>query len=94
MKIGMIIRALNDKLRREILDILKAGSLSAGEISKHFLVSDAAVSRHLSILKEAGLVRAIRKGKYIYYELSPSVVDEVIIWLEGLSPEKSDSISN
>ncbi|NBJ88427.1 ArsR family transcriptional regulator [Acutalibacter sp. 1XD8-36] len=82
------LRALTDPIRREILTMLKGGRLSAGEISDRFPVSGAAVSRHLSVLKEAGLVRDQREGKYIYYELNTSVLEEIMLWLTEL---KGDS---
>ena len=82
------LRALTDPIRREILTMLKGGRLSAGEISDRFPVSGAAVSRHLSVLKEAGLVRGQREGKYIYYELNTSVLEEIMLWLTDL---KGDS---
>ncbi len=81
------LRALTDPIRREILTMLKGGRLSAGEISDRFPVSGA-VSRHLSVLKEAGLVRDQREGKYIYYELNASVLEEIMLWLTEL---KGDS---
>ena len=82
------LRALTDPIRREILTMLKGGRLSAGEISDRFPVSGAAVSRHLSVLKEAGLVWDQREGKYIYYELNASVLEEIMLWLTEL---KGDS---
>lgn len=78
------MRALSDPTRREILNLLKKDSMSAGDISRHFEMSVPAVSKHLSILKEAGLIRDRREGKYIYYELNASVLEEVLIWIEGL----------
>lgn len=61
--------------------------MTAGEIGEHFPVSGATVSHHLSILKEAGLILDDRQGKYIYYELNTSVVDELIGWVSGLKGE-------
>ena len=78
------MRALSDPTRREILNLLKKDSMSAGDISGHFDMSVPAVSKHLSILKDAGLIRDRREGKYIYYELNASVLEEVLIWIEGL----------
>ena len=78
------MKALSDPIRREILEMLKAGRLSAGEISDHFPVSGAAVSKHLSILKEADLIRDTREGKFIFYELNASVLEEVMLWLTSL----------
>ena len=81
------IKALSDPSRREILELLKAGRLSAGEIAEKFPVSGAAVSKHLSVLKEADLIRDTREGKFIFYELNTSVLEEVMLWLEQLKGE-------
>ena len=78
------LRALSDPIRREILDLLKPGRLSAGEISEHFSVTDASISRHLSVLKDADLVRDTREGKFIYYELNASVLEEIMLWIAEL----------
>jgi len=84
------IKALSDPIRREILDLLKPGRLSAGEIAEKFPISGAAVSKHLSVLKEADLIRDTREGKYIYYELNTSVLEEVMLWLVTLKGEDHD----
>ena len=84
------MKALSDPIRREILNLLKAGRMSAGEITDHFDVTGAAISRHLSVLKEADLIRDTREGKYIYYELNTSVLEEVMLWISGLKGEKHD----
>ena len=84
MGIQKTIKALSDPIRREILELLKAGRLSAGEITENFPVSGAAVSKHLSVLKEADLIRDTREGKFIYYELNTSVLEEVMKWLVSL----------
>ena len=84
MGIQSIMRALSDPTRREILNLLKKDSMSAGDIAGHFDMSVPAVSKHLSILKDAGLIRDRRKSKYIYYELNASVLEEVLIWIESL----------
>ena len=78
------LRALADPTRREILDMLKKGGMSAGDISEHFPVSGAAISRHLSVLKEADLIRDERRGKFIYYELNASVLEEIMLWISNL----------
>ena len=84
------MRALADSTRREILNLLKKGKLSAGEICEHFDVSGAAISRHLSVLKEADLIFDSRDGKYIYYELNTSVLEEILIWISDLKGENND----
>ena len=89
MGLQSTLRALSDPTRREILNALKESSLSAGELAARFPVSGAAVSRHLSVLKQAGLVRDRREGKYIFYELNASVLEEVLLWLNGLKGDLS-----
>ena len=84
------MRALSDPIRREILNMLKGGRLSAGEITEHFSVTGAAVSRHLSVLKEADLVRDTREGKFIFYELNTSVLEEIMLWLSELKGDNDD----
>ena len=80
-------KALSDPIRREILELLKAGRRSAGEIAEQFPVSGAAISKHLSVLKDADLIRDAREGKFIFYELNTSVLEEVMLWLTGLKGE-------
>ena len=81
------MRALSDPIRREILEMLKSGRLAAGEIAERFPVSGAAISKHLSVLKDADLIRDAREGKFIYYELNASVLEEVMLWLANLKGE-------
>lgn len=78
------MRALADPTRREILEMLKHSRLSAGEIAERFPVTGAAISRHLSVLKEADLISDTREGKFIYYELNATVLEEIMLWLSGL----------
>ena len=82
------LQALADPTRREILNLLNQSRMSAGEISNHFSISGAAVSRHLSVLKEADLIRDEREGKYIYYELNATVLEEILLWISELKGEK------
>ena len=89
MGMQQTLRALADPTRREILNLLKKGRLSAGEIGDHFSVSAAAVSRHLSVLKEADLITDTREGKYIFYQLNASVLEEILLWLAELKGEES-----
>ena len=90
MGLQKTIKALSDPIRREILELLRAGRLPAGEIAEKFPVSSAAISKHLAILREADLIRDAREGKYIYYELNASVLEEVMLWLSGLKGDKHD----
>ena len=78
------MKALADPIRREILTLLKNGPLSAGEIVDHFDVSGAAISRHLSVLKDADLIWDQRDGKFINYNINTSVLEDVLLWLSDL----------
>ncbi|MBP3321521.1 MAG: winged helix-turn-helix transcriptional regulator [Clostridia bacterium] len=88
MGLQQTMRALSDPVRREILSLLKNGKMSAGDISAHFDITGAAVSRHLSVLKEADLIRDERDGKFIFYSLNASVLEEVLLWITALKGEK------
>jgi len=83
------LRALADPIRREILNLLKGGRMSAGEICDHFDVTGASISRHLSVLKEADLIRDTREGKFIYYDLNASVLEEIMLWITDLKGDKN-----
>ena len=85
MALQHTLKALADPIRREILNLLKVGRLSAGEIAAHFPVTDASISRHLSVLKEADLIRDTREGKFIFYELNASVLEEIMLWITDLN---------
>lgn len=77
-------KALGDPTRREILRLLRDGAKTAGEIGAHFEMTGATISHHLSVLRGAGLISDDRRGKYIYYELNLSVLDEITGWIAGL----------
>ncbi|MCI9533192.1 MAG: winged helix-turn-helix transcriptional regulator [Lachnospiraceae bacterium] len=86
-------KALSDPTRREILDLLKGGRpLTAGEIVDQFNMTGATISHHLSILKHAGLIDDEKKGKYIYYYLSSSVLDDVLNWILSLKEDLPSEI--
>lgn len=87
MALQQTLKALADPIRREILNLLKSGRMSAGDIADHFEVTAASISRHLSVLKEADLIRDQREGKYIIYELNASVLEEIMLWLADLKGE-------
>lgn len=90
MGIQNTLKALSDPTRREILNMLKKGKLSAGEIEERFDISFAAISRHLSVLKQADLIRDEREGKFIYYELNASVLEEIMLWITDLKGDSND----
>ncbi|MDF2678563.1 MAG: transcriptional regulator, ArsR family [Bacillota bacterium] len=81
-------KALSDPTRRQIIELLRNGKMPAGEIVDKFQMTGASISHHLSILKNAGLVTDDKQGKYIYYELNLSVVEEILGWLASLKEEK------
>lgn len=87
MGIQHTMKALADPIRRDILTLLKKGRMSAGDIVEHFDVTGAAISRHLSVLKEADLIRDTREGKFIFYELNASVLEEIMLWIVSLKGE-------
>jgi DNA-binding transcriptional ArsR family regulator len=85
------LKALADPIRREILNILKGGRMSAGDITERFDVTGASVSLHLSVLKDADLIRDTREGKFIYYELNASVLEEIMLWISGLKGDNDNA---
>ena len=90
MSLQNTLKALSDPIRRDILNLLKAGRMSAGEICDHFPVSGASISRHLSVLKDADLIRDSREGMFIYYDLNVSVLEEIMLWISELKGEQND----
>lgn len=80
-------KALSDPARRQILELLKDGRLSAGDISRHFDMTQATVSYHLKILKQADLIREKREKNFIFYELNLTVLEEIMVWLSDLKGE-------
>lgn len=91
MGLQTTLKALGDPIRRDILHMLKDGRMSAGEIVEQFPVTGASISRHLSVLKEADLIRDTREGKFIYYELNASVLEEIMLWITDLKGEKENA---
>ena len=91
MGLQKTMKALSDPIRREILGMLKNGRMAAGDIAGHFDISDAAVSRHLSVLKEANLIRDTREGKFIFYDLNASVLEELLLWISDLKGENENA---
>ena len=84
------MKALSDPVRREILNLLKGGSMTAGDIAGRFDMTGATVSYHLSQLKKAGLIFESREKNYIYYSLNASVLEEVLLWIQSLKGEEED----
>ena len=91
MGLQKTMKALSDPIRREILSLLKNGRMAAGDIAGHIDISDAAISRHLSVLKEANLIRDTREGKFIFYDLNASVLEELLLWVSDLKGESDNA---
>ena len=90
MALQQTMKALADPTRREILGLLKAGPMAAGDIAGKFDLSAAAVSRHLAVLRQADLIRDEREGKFIYYRLNASVLEEILLFLTDLKGGTED----
>jgi len=87
--LNALVKALNDPTRREILELLKAKDLTAGEIADQFNISKPSISHHLDLLRQAGLVVSVKEGQFIYYSLNTTVMDEMVKWIISLqSPKK------
>lgn len=76
-----VFKALADPTRREILRLLRDGPKSSGEIAGHFASSWPTISRHLGVLRDAGLILAERNGQQISYELNTTVLDDVVAYM-------------
>ncbi len=79
-----LFKALNDPTRRQMLDLLRGGDLTAGEIADRFDMTKPSISHHLDLLRQAGLVESTKQGQFITYTLNTSVLDELLGWLVGL----------
>ncbi len=91
MAFAETFKALSDPARRQILELLKQGPLSAGEIGASFDMTGATISYHLKILKQADLIFETRKKNFIYYQLNTSVLEEIMLWISGLKGGESDA---
>jgi ArsR family transcriptional regulator, arsenate/arsenite/antimonite-responsive transcriptional repressor len=80
IKMNLFFKALNDKTRRDILEMLKDADMTAGDIADKFEMTKPSISHHLSLLKQANLVVDIRKGQFIYYSLNTTVMDDIAKW--------------
>lgn len=87
MSFAETFKALSDPIRRQILELLKNGRLSAGNIAGHFNMTQATVSYHLKVLKQADLIRETREKNFIFYELNLTVLEEIMMWLSELKGE-------
>jgi DNA-binding transcriptional ArsR family regulator len=76
-----LFKALNDPIRRDILDLLKDKDMSAGDIADHFNIGKPTISHHLDLLRQAGLVTSEKQGQFIIYSISTTVLDERLQWI-------------
>ena len=90
MSFAETFKALSDPVRREILQMLKHGRMSAGDIGSHFDMTGATVSYHLKILKKADLIWEKKEKNFIFYELNTSVLEEIMLWISDLKGDNED----
>ena len=81
-----LFRALNDATRREILELLKDGDMTAGDIADKFDMSKPSISHHLDLLRQADLVASVKKGQFVLYSLNMTVMDEIMVWFMQFKP--------
>ena len=84
MAMNETLKAISDSVRRDILQMLKSGKKSAGEIAEQFNLTGATVSYHLSKLKKADLITEQTYKNFIFYELNTSVFEEILTWIYDL----------
>lgn len=90
MAFAETFKALSDPVRRQILELLKDGALSAGEIASHFDMTGATISYHLKVLKKSELIFESKEKNYIYYQLNTSVLEELLLWIVDLKGDAAD----
>ena len=90
MSFAETFKALSDPVRRDILQLLKSGRMSAGDIGSHFDMTGATVSYHLKILKKADLIWEKKEKNFIFYELNTSVLEEIMLWISDLKGESDN----
>ena len=83
-----VFKALNDPTRRQILEMLRKGDMSAGDIADRFNMTKPSISHHLDLLKQADLIDAEKNGQFIIYSLNTSVLDECLSWLMSLTKKE------
>jgi ArsR family transcriptional regulator, arsenate/arsenite/antimonite-responsive transcriptional repressor len=86
--VNILFKALNDQTRREILELLRTGDKTAGEIADSFNISKPSISHHLDLLRQAGLVESVKEGQFIYYSLNVTMVDEIVKWFMQFKTKK------
>lgn len=92
MAVAEVFKVLSEPIRRRLLETLKEGRKSAGELAKELDMSPAALSYHLRLLREAGLVIEYKEKNFVYYSLDMTVFDEMIMWFKGFTDNKKDEL--
>ena len=87
-------KALNDPIRRKILELLRERDMNAGEIAEHFQITKPSISHHLDLLAQADLVIRLKQGQFVNYSLNTTVVDEIIQWLMNIHLKERDHERN
>lgn len=90
MAISTTLKAIADPVRRQILEMLKSGDHSAGEIAAQFDLTQATVSYHLKLLRQAGLITVRKEHNFIYYGLNTTVFEEVLGWIYSLGGKQDE----
>lgn len=85
---NIVFKALNDPTRREILELLRKGDMTAGEIADSFDISKPSISHHLDLLKQAEMVVSVKKGQFVYYSLNTTVMDDIMKWFMQFRDKK------
>jgi DNA-binding transcriptional ArsR family regulator len=88
---NVVFRALADPTRRGVLQLLRKGQMTAGDLANHFDMSPSSMSHHFAVLKQADLITARRKGQQIYYSLNTTVVEDLLAFVGGLFPDRRDT---
>ena len=84
MAVHEILAALSDKERRKIIEILKRGKISSGDLAKEMNMTPQALYKKLKKLKNADIIYETKYKNFIYYELDLTVLDEIILWINDL----------
>ncbi len=94
MGMSETLKAISDPVRRNILEMLREGKMTAGDIANKFNLTNSTVSYHLSYLKKADLIKEEKYKKYIYYKLNTSVFEEILVWIYQFGKDDEKGVNN
>ncbi|MGL5296281.1 MAG: autorepressor SdpR family transcription factor [Culicoidibacterales bacterium] len=86
---NLAFKALADPTRREILQLLRSGGMTAGDIAEQFAMTKPSISHHLKLLKQANLISDEKQGQFIVYTLNTSVVEDALTWIFDLTKQNA-----